>query len=59
MSMCVVVYIPLVGLICVARFGLDGQCEGLTPWNEQQELAPRSFFIWIKIIIYRFWSHAG
>ncbi|MCQ2233670.1 MAG: hypothetical protein MJZ24_02885 [Paludibacteraceae bacterium] len=45
-SMSVVVYIPLVGLFRVARFDLMGKCEGLTPWNERQELAPRSFLIW-------------
>ena len=27
-------------------FRLDGQCEGLTPWNERQELAPRFFFLY-------------
>ena len=25
-------------------FRRTGQSEGLTPWNERQELAPRSFF---------------
>ncbi len=38
----IIVYNPFVGLIRVARFDLMGS-EGLTPWNERQELAPRSF----------------
>ena len=44
LSVRVIAYIPLVGLIRVARFDEQGNAKALTLWNEQQELAPRFFF---------------